>query len=179
MRFFSRDGIDPMRQIKWKVTPADVSVMAMKNGEVEASLLEDQFARKFLDDGTLRTLRSLTYDEDCKDETCCIHVVNLDFLRANPVTSKKLTRAHKKACLWIQKNPEEAVKILQENNWAVGDAALVLSILKTLNYDISDEQTEETLRHIIRDYQGFGILDPRLEPEQILTKIWEPVLQHD
>ena len=53
------------------------------------------------------------------------------------------------------------------------------SFQKTLVYGISDQATEETLRLIIRDYQGFGILDPRLDPDKILKKIWDPVLQRD
>ncbi len=179
MRFFSRDGIDPLRQVKWKVVEAGVSIMALQSGEIQASLLEDQFARRFLDDGTLRIVRSLTFDDDFKTETCCIHAVNLDFYKANPVTVRKLTRAHEKASQWILDNIDESVTLLQEHKWAAGDFDLVRSIQRTLDYGISDQATEETLRLIIRDYQTFGMIDPRLNAEDILKKIWDPVLQHD
>lgn len=179
MRFFSRDGIDPMRQIKWKVVEAGVSIMGMQNGEIQAALLEDQFARKFLDNGTLRPLRSLTYDDDFKDETCCIFAVNLDFYEKNPITVKKLTRAHEKASAWIMDNVEDSVKELISHNYVADDYPLVLSIQKTLNYGISDQATEDTLRVIIRDYQSFGMINPNLNADDILKKIWDPVLQHD
>lgn len=179
MRFFSRDGISPFRDIKWKVVEAGVSIMGLQNGEIEAALLEDQFARRFLDDGTLRIVRSLTYDDDFKNETCCVHAVNLDFYNENPITVKKLTRAHEKASQWILDNVDESVRLLIDHKYVTGDFDLVRSIQKTFNYGISDEATEETLRHIIRDYQSFGILDPSLDPEEVLKKIWDPVLLHD
>lgn len=91
MRFFSRDGIDPLKQIKWKVTDAGAGILAMQKGEVSAALLEDQFARRFLDDGTLRIVRSLTFDDDFKNEACCILAINLDFYNENPITAKKIT----------------------------------------------------------------------------------------
>ncbi|BDF79696.1 hypothetical protein HMPREF7215_1648 [Pyramidobacter piscolens W5455] len=179
MRFFSRDGISPFCDIKWKVVEAGVSIMAMQSGEIEAALLEDQFARRFLDDGTLRIVRSLTYDDDFKKEACCVHAVNLDFYNENPITVKKLTRAHEKASQWILDNIDESVRLLLDHKYVTGGFDLVQSIQKTLDYGISDQATEETLRLIIRDYQGFGILDPRLDPDKILKKIWDPVLQHD
>jgi NitT/TauT family transport system substrate-binding protein len=176
MRFFSRDGIDPLKQIKWKVTDAGAGILAMQKGEVSAALLEDQFARRFLDDGTLRVVRSLTFDDDFKNETCCILAINLDFYNENPITAKKITRAHEKASQWILDNIEESVRLLQEHKWVAGDFSLVLSIQKTLNYGISDKATEDTLRVIIRDYQSFGMIDPRLNADDILKKIWDPVM---
>lgn len=124
-------------------------------------------------------MRSLTYDDDFKKEACCVHAVNLDFYNENPITVKKLTRAHEKASQWILDNIDESVRLLLDHKYVTGGFDLVQSIQKTLDYGISEQATEETLRLIIRDYQGFGILDPRLDPDKILKKIWDPVLQHD
>ena len=65
MRFLNKDNVDPMK-VKWKVVEAGASVLAMQNGEIAAALLGDQFAKQFLDNGTLRIIRSLTFDEDFK-----------------------------------------------------------------------------------------------------------------
>ena len=61
MRFLNKDNVDPMK-VKWKVVEAGASVLAMQNGEIAAALLGDQFAKQFLDNGTLRIIRSLTFD---------------------------------------------------------------------------------------------------------------------
>lgn len=177
MRFLNHDKIDP-RKVKFKVVEAGASVLAMKNGEIQAALLGDQFAKKFVDDGTLRPIRSLTTDKDFKKEACCIHAVHADFYDKNPITVKKLTRAHERASAWIMEHPEEAVKILQENHWASGDPKLVLDILKTYDYGVTDKETEDTLRDTINDYKTFGLIKKDKDTEEVLHKIWDPVMQH-
>ena len=175
MRFLNKDNVDPMK-VKWKVVEAGASVLAMQNGEIAAALLGDQFAKQFLDNGTLRIIRSLTFDEDFKKEACCIHAVSLDFYNQNPITVKKLTRAHEKASEWMMNNREEAVKILQANNWASGPYDLVLEIFNTYDFSISDELTEQTLRDTINDYKKFGLIDKNKDTETLIKQVWDPVL---
>lgn len=178
MRFLNHDGIDP-RKVKYKVVEAGAAVLAMRNGEIQAATLGDQFAKKFLDDGTLRIIRSLTFDDDFKKEACCIHAVSLDFYEKNPITVKKLTRAHEAASEWIMAHPEEAVKILQENHWASGDPKLVLEIFKTYDFGISDALTEETLRSTIEDYKTFGLIDNKKSTDELVQKVWTPVMAEE
>lgn len=174
LRFVSHDKINPM-DIKYKVVDAGAAVLAMQNGEIQAALLGDQFAKKFLDDGTLRIIRSLTFDDDFKKEACCIHAINLDFYEKNPISSLKLTRAHERASRWAMENREEAVRLLLENKWAAGDPKVVLEIFNTYDYDVSDQATEETLRSTIEDYKSFGFIDPKRDTEEIIKKIWAPL----
>lgn len=175
MRFFNYDKIDP-RKIKFKAVEAGAAVIAMQNGEIQAAVMSDQFAKKFLDEGTLRIVRSLTFDNDFKQEACCIHAIHLDFYNENPITVKKLTRAHEAASKWMSENPEEAVKVLQENKWASGDTKLVLEIFNTYNFMISDELTETTLRNTINDYKTFGLIGKDKNTDEVITKIWDPVV---
>lgn len=175
MRFLKRDNVDP-NKIKWRVAEAGVAVMAMQNGELQAALLSDQFAKGFVDDGTLKVLRSLTFDDDFKNEACCIHAVQTDFARENPITVKKLTRAHEAASKWMMENREEAVRVLQENNWASGDYDVVLEIFKTYDYSISDEATKDTLLKTIEDYKEFGLIDKNKDTGAIMAQIWDPVV---
>ena len=177
MRLLSRDGIDPVKDVKYKVVDSGASVLALQSGEIQAALLSDQFIQQFLDDGTLRVVRTITHDPDFKDECCCIHAVNLDFYENNPITVKKLTRAHEKAKEWILANREEAVKVLQENNWASGERDLVQKIFNTFNYAMTDAATEDTLVKVIDDYKSYGLLDKSASTKEILDKVWAPVLQ--
>jgi len=110
----------------------------MQNGEIGAGLFSDQFIQKFLDDGTLRIVRSITTDEDFKNETCCIYAVAQDLCENSPITVKKMTRAHEAARKWIMANREEAIKLMLENKWASGefetadrDKAAITGILYT------------------------------------------------
>lgn len=175
LRFFKADGVD-INQIKFKNIETSASILAMQNDEVQAAIFSDQYAQKFVADGTLKAIRSLTTDEDFMVEPCCVHAVNRDFYEKNPITVKKLTQAHKNASDWIEENKEEAAKILLENNWASGEYEDVLAFMKTLNFKISDEATASTLEKIINDYKEFGLIDKNLDTQETLNYIWAPVL---
>ena len=76
----------------------------------------------------------------------------------------------------MMNNREEAVKILQANNWASGDYDLVLEIFNTYDFSISDELTEQTLRDTINDYKKFGLIDKNKDTETLIKQVWDPVL---
>lgn len=178
MRFLLRDGLDPLKDFKYVPSDMGASIIAMQNGEIDAVLLTDQFAQKFVDNGTIRSIRSLTTDDDFKIETCCIHAVNLNLWEQSPITAKKITRAHRKACDWIMANREEAVKVLIENKWASGDPDFVLKIYNTMAYDLTDQSCEDTLIKVIDDYKKLGILDKGRDTQEVLKQVWDPILQH-
>lgn len=176
LRFLNHDGVKP-DDVKFKQVEASAVVLAMQNGEVDAATMSDQYAEKFLDDGVLKRIRSLTFDPDFSQEPCCIHAINLDFLQANPITARKLTNAHERASEWIMEHEEEAIDLLFANGWASGDRDLAPRMLKTYNFLISDELTETALRNILNDYKEFGLINSSLDTEETLKKIWEPVLK--
>ena len=176
MRFLLRDGIDPVRGVKYKATDSGAAVLAMQNGEIEAALLSDQFIQKFLENGTLRVIRSITTDDDFKGETCCIYAVAQDLCENSPITVKKMTRAHENARRWIMANREDAVKLMLENKWASGEFGKVLAFFNTLDYSVTDKNTEETLVKVIDDYKTCGILNKDFDTQETLNRIWFPVL---
>ena len=176
MRFLLRDGIDPVRGVKYKSTDSGAAVLAMQNGEIAAALLSDQFIQKFLENGTLRIIRSITFDDDFKDETCCVFAVSKAICENSPITAKKLTRAHENARKWIMSNREEAVRLMLDNKWASGDFDKVLAFYKTLDYSVSDATTEATLRKVINDYKTCGILNKNFDTEETLARVWDGVL---
>jgi NMT1/THI5 domain protein len=51
----------------------------------------------------------------------------------------------------------------------------VLDFANSLNFVLSDEQTETAMRKVIKDYQSFGLLDKNLKEEEIVEKFWKPM----
>lgn len=176
LRFLNHDKIDP-KKVKFKAVESSAVILAMQNGEVNAATLSDQFAKKFVDNGTLKIIRSLTFDKDFKEETCCVHAVNSDFYEKNPITVKKLTRAHKEASKWIEGNKEEFIKIMLDKKWVSGNYDFVLDIAKTYNFDISQEANANTLRNIIEDYKTFGLIDKSKDTNKIMEALWHDGLK--
>ena len=179
MRFLLRDGIDPVNGVKYKVTDQGAAVLAMQNGEIEAGLFSDQFIQKFLKDGTLRVVRSITTDDDFKNETCCIYAVAKDLCENSPITVKKMTRAHEAARKWIMANREDAIRLMLENKWASGEFEDVLEYYNTLDYSVTDQVTEETLIKVIDDYKTCGILNRDLDTQEVMGRVWDRVLRDE
>ena len=174
LRFFNNDGIKP-EEVKYKVVANDAVIAALQNKEVQGAMLSDMFARKFVDEGLIRPIRSLTTDEDFKVEPCCVQIMNGDFAKENPITAEKLENAAKECSHWIEKNKETYVDLLLEKNWASGDKDKVLDFANSLNFGITDWQTEAAMEKVIKDYQSFGILDKNLKQDDIMKKYWKPM----
>ena len=173
LRFLFRDNVD-YKTVKFKVIESAATIPAMKNGEVHAAILSDQFAKKFVDKGELRSIRSITFDDDFKDEPCCTLILNKTFVEQNPITAAKLIAGHKEASDWIEENKLETAKVLKLNNWGSGDIESDCKFLETYNFKVSDEQMKKTLIDVINDYKEFGIINKDLSTEEVLEKVYRP-----
>ncbi|SCG84323.1 sulfonate/nitrate/taurine transport system substrate-binding protein [Proteiniborus sp. DW1] len=176
LRFFNHDNINP-NEVNFKQVESSASILSMQNGEVQGVVLSDQFAEQFVNDGTLKIIRSLTYDEDFKTEPCCVYALNRDFVKENPITAKKLTKAVQEARFWISDNLEEATQILFDNNWASGDFDKAVRMISSYDWTISDENTEIALTNIIDDYKTFGLIDSSLDTQETLNHVWNPLMK--
>ncbi|MTH47735.1 ABC transporter substrate-binding protein [Intestinirhabdus alba] len=174
LRFFIADHVDPLA-IKYKVTDPGAAVMAMESGEIQGAILSDQFAKGFVDSGTLRIVRSITFDEDFKHEVCCVHAVSRDLYEQSPITAARLTRAHERAKKWVTANPTETVAMMLKNRWASGDPSLVREMLLTYDFTVDAHTTERTIVRVIDDYKKLGILNSRMDTEKLKNRLWDPM----
>jgi NitT/TauT family transport system substrate-binding protein len=178
LRFLGHDGLDP-KDFDFSHVETGAVILAMQRGEIDAVTMSDQFAKKFVLDGTLRVIRSITYDEDFKREACCIFAINGDFIRTNPITTKKLSRAYRKTSKWYEHNKEEAVRILLDRGWTSGEYEYCLTLTKELNFDVSQKETEATLSDIVKDYKTFGLISAARPDDEVMKTIWNPVIDDE
>lgn len=173
-RLFYADGINPLTDVE--LTPVETSacVAAMQNGEISGALLSDTFAYHMVEDGTLRRVRSLL-DEDFQDEPCCVIAMSTKFVEENPIISRKVAEAVKKAHLWMSENPEEATKMLIEEGLNSEDYEMNVEINTSLQFGLTDEFTEGGLRQVAEDYIELGIITSTKDVEEVMAKAWTPV----
>ena len=76
-------------------------------------------------------------------------------------------------------NREETIKLMLENKWASGEFDKVLAFYNTLDYSVTDANTESTLRKVIDDYKTCGILDASRDTDEVLNMIWDGVLMKE
>ena len=177
LRFFNHDNISP-KEIKFRQVEMSASMFALESGQTDAAVFSDRFAEKFMQEGKIKIIRSLTFDEDFKKEPCCVHAFNKTFAKNNPITLKKMTKALKDVSYWIQDNIEEATQTLFDNNWASGDFDQAVRMMKTYNWTIGDDYTETALTNIIDDYKKFGLIAADKNTHDVLHAVWNPVLKN-
>jgi NitT/TauT family transport system substrate-binding protein len=175
-RFIAHDGFVP-EDFTWKDFPADQTLLILQKGEAQAAVFSDQLAEKWVQDGTLRRIRSL-HEDDFKNEACCVLGISGTFLAENPVASEKISRAIYKASLWIGEsdaNKEEAAQILLDNSYISGTKEYALQLMKLFRWGLPNDLTEATLDLSVIDYQKLGVISGSLDPEELKAQIWVPL----
>ena len=94
--FFSillaRHGIDPNRDVEWKVFPANVFELALSRGEVQGIALGDPLAWQYRNRlGLIEVSTNLS--EDYAERACCVLGVRGSLLRNNRPVAAALTQA--------------------------------------------------------------------------------------
>ena len=173
LRFLLHDDINPD---KVEVKPVDKAavIQSMQSGEIQAAVLDDQFAQEFLESGTIRPIRSLTHDEDFGKEVCCVAAFNKDFAKENPMLAELLGEAIDMGNDYAAENPEESIKVLQENNMAEGDPEVATNLLKAYDYSLSNKDGEDTIRRYFDDYKELGLIDNSKSTDELVKELWVP-----
>jgi NitT/TauT family transport system substrate-binding protein len=92
-RVLGANGIDPSKEITWRVFPAGELGLALDKGEVDAVADSEPIGTLLLADGKVRNVADQATDAPYKDEYCCAVIVNGKFLANNPKAAAAATRA--------------------------------------------------------------------------------------
>ncbi|MDR1483109.1 MAG: ABC transporter substrate-binding protein [Synergistaceae bacterium] len=176
-RFVAHDGFKAT-DFRWRDFPADQSLLVLQRGEAKVAVLSDQLAERWVQEGLVRRIRSLTFDKDFVDESCCVMGISGKFLNENPVTSEKITRAIYKASLWLnesEENRREAARILLDGGHISGAPEYALSLLNMYRFGLDNETTERSLYDSVDEYKALGVLDEKVDANELKNVIWKPL----
>lgn len=174
LRFLIKDGIEP-DQYNIKPVESSAVIQAMESGEIKGAVLDEQFAQEFVKSGKIRPIRSLTTDEDFKDEVCCVTAFNKDFVDENPMLAELVAEQIEKANKYMAENPEEAVRKLQDKNLAPGDEEVAVNLLKQFDYTLDNEAGLKTIRSYFDDYRELGLIDDIKSTDEYVKEYWRPL----
>jgi len=170
-RLIAHDGFVP-EDFTWKDFPADQALQVLQKGEAAVAVLADQLAERWVQEGLVKRIRSTTLDEDFKNETCCVMGIAGDFLRENPITSEKISKAVYKASLWVEENKEETARILIEKGHISGDVDYAADLLKLYRFDVDNAGTEKSIYDSVDEYKALGVIDKNLDVEAFKKQVW-------
>ena len=176
IRFFLADGLKQDAATCVQVE-SSAAIQSLQSGDIKACLLSDRFAKKFVDDGTLKVLRSITWDDDFKDETCCVMAMSGKFVKENPVISQVLTKCVMDAYMYIAENKDEAAQIMLDEGMVSGDIELTKYMLDQQNWAVSNADTKETIKAVAKDYITAGIITSDWTVDKVVETAWHPLAE--
>ena len=157
-RVLGAHGIDPAKEIDWRVFPAGELGLALDKGLVDAVADSEPIGSLLLADGKVRNIADQAADPPYRDEYCCAVLVNGKFLQRNPKAAAAATRALLKAAKWVDTNPLAAARLSVEKKYILSNPELNAQALSHLHYVPSVAGAEAAVNSAAAEMQRAGML---------------------
>jgi NitT/TauT family transport system substrate-binding protein len=161
-------GLDPQKDIVWRDHTRDESMRQFEQGSIDALMgfaPEPQMLRaKNLGHTLINTLT----DRPWSQYFCCLVAANREFLRRNPIATKRALRALMKASDLCASQPELGARALMARS---GDKnfGFALDSVKEIGYGTwRDYQAEDTMRYWALRLREFGFI--KSDPKKLLAQ---------
>src|SRR5438034_201709 len=169
-RVFGTHGIDPAKDITWKVFPAGELGLAIDKGEVDAVCNAEPIGSLRLAQGKVRNIADQMTDAPYKDEYCCEVIANGKWVDANPDTAARATRAMLKAAKWVETNPKAAAILAVEKKYLASTPELNTTALAGLRYIPSVRLADESVHSAAREMKVAKMLSPETDTEALAKR---------
>src|SRR5213592_3559238 len=166
-RVLGANGIDPGKEITWRVFPAGELGLALDKGEVDAVADSEPIGSLLLADGKVRNVAGQAKDAPYKDEYCCAVIVNGKFLAKNPKAAAAATRALLKAAKWVETNPAAAARLSVEKKYLASNAELNSIAISHLRYVPSVSGAENAIKSAAAEMKVAGMLSPTTDVAEL------------
>ncbi|HST30123.1 MAG TPA: ABC transporter substrate-binding protein, partial [Chthoniobacterales bacterium] len=133
-RVLGAHGIDPSKEITWRIFPAGELGLALDKGEIDAIADSEPIGSLLIAEGKVKNVADQAQDAPYKDEYCCAVIVNGKFLRVNPKAAAAATRALLKGAKWVEANPAAAARLSVEKGYLASNPELNTVALSHLRY---------------------------------------------
>jgi NitT/TauT family transport system substrate-binding protein len=159
-RVLGAHGIDPAKEIQWRVFPAGELGLALDKGEIEAIADSEPIGSLLMAEGKVKNIADQALDVPYKDEYCCAVIVNGKFLAANPKAAAAGTRALLKAAKWVETNPAAAARLSVEKGYLGSSPELNTVAISHLRYVPSVSGAEVAVNSAASEMKTAGMLSP-------------------
>jgi NitT/TauT family transport system substrate-binding protein len=169
-RVLATHGVDPSKDVQWRVYPAGELGLALDRGLVDAVADSEPIGSILLAQGKVRNVADQAKDPPYKDEYCCAVLVNGKYLAENPKASAAATRALLKAAKWVNTNPAAAAKLSVERKYIASTYELNARAISNLDYVPGVAGAELAVLQSARDMKTAGMLSPRTDVDELSRK---------
>jgi NitT/TauT family transport system substrate-binding protein len=159
-RVLGANGIDPGKEITWRVFPAGELGLALDKREVDAVADSEPIGSLLIAQDKVKNVADQAKDAPYKDEYCCAVIVNGKFLSANPKAAAAATRALLKAAKWVETNPAAAARLSVEKGYLASSPELNTVAISHLRYIPSVSGAEFAVNSAAAEMKIAGMLSP-------------------
>ena len=161
-------GLDPQRDIKWSTQPAIESVRLFTEGKVDAFLGFPPQAQELRAKKIGHVVVNSATDRPWSQYFCCLVTASQEFVRKNPVATKRALRAILKSADMCASEPERAARALVAKGYTPRfDYAL--QVMKELPYGKWREfDPEDTIRFYALRLREAGMI--KSSPQKLIAQ---------
>jgi NitT/TauT family transport system substrate-binding protein len=169
-RALALHGIDPSREITWKVYPAGELKLALERGDVDAVADSEPIGTILLSSGKVKNIADQATDEPFASESCCAVVANGKFVANNPKAAAAATRAILKAAKWVEANPRAAATLAVEKKYLASTPELNAVAISHLKYEPSVSGGEKAVRSAAVAMQKVKMLNASTDIDELTRR---------
>jgi NitT/TauT family transport system substrate-binding protein len=162
-------GLDPRKEIEWKVGGNSGEAMRIfSEGKADAFLGFAPQPQELRAKKIGHVILNTTQDRPWSQYFCCMLTGNREFVRKNPIATKRAMRAFLKAADICAADPQRAARFMVDRGY-VASYDVALEILSELPYRRwRDSNPEDTIRfHALRLHEG-GII--KTSPQKLIER---------
>ena len=169
-RALAAHGIDPAKEIEWKVFPAAELALALQRGDVDAVADSEPIGTMLTAGGKVRNISDQATEEPFASEYCCAVLANGKFIARNPKAAAAATRALLKAAKWVEANPVAAATLSVEKKYLASNPELNASAISHLRYIPSVSGAEAAVKSAAVAMKKVGMLNPSTDAEELARR---------
>jgi NitT/TauT family transport system substrate-binding protein len=159
-------GVDPTTEINWVRDPSISQVDLFKAGKIDAFIGFPPDPGQPCPQGVGHVVVNLAHDYPWSHHFCCMAVANADFMRKNPVATKRTLRALLRATDICHREPERVAQRLVDFGFSQECA---LMTLKDTRFDVwRDFDPEDTVRFFALRLNELGMI--KKTPNEVISE---------
>jgi NitT/TauT family transport system substrate-binding protein len=163
-------GLDPRTDINYAWVKKDEAMELFKKGKIDAFMSFPPGPQELMAKNIGHLLVDTNVDKPWSQYFCCMITGQSDFVKNNPIATKRALRAILKANDIVARDPEYTLRVLQQKKiWKKSETKYILQALKEIPYGKWREYNpEETIRFNALRLHDVGII--KTPPDEFIAR---------
>ena len=172
----AKRGVDPAKDIEWRVYPPDLLGLALQKGEIQAISSNDPIASIIRDRDHLVEVTNNLSDEFAT-RACCVLGIRGSLIREERPVAAAITAALMEAQEWVAENPEGAAAVFAGLNKVAPPEQLSAMLRShTHHHHLVGGDLKQEITLYAQDLRQASVLRPRTDPAQFADQVCVDVL---